>query len=74
MSRFTDTEVVVTEGGDIEIVSSLCDLCAHRDGNETCTAFPGGIPEAILTGDHDHTEPYPGDNGIQYEPIEEQPA
>jgi len=37
----------------------------------TCKAYPNGIPEKILTGEHDHTEPYKGDNGIQFEPIEE---
>ena len=74
MSRFTDTEVVITKGGEIQIVSSLCDLCAHQGNNETCKAFPDGIPEEILSGDHDHHEPYPGDNGIQFKPTEEQPA
>ena len=41
-----------------------------------CSAFPDGIPNIIIAtiwdGDRplpafDHTEPYPGDNGIQYE-------
>ena len=33
-----------------------------------CKAFPQGIPPEIGYGDNDHTEPYPNDNGIQYEP------
>jgi hypothetical protein len=33
----------------------------------TCTAFPKGIPRAIAWGNNDHTKPYPGDHGIQYE-------
>ena len=74
MSRFTDTQIVVTGSGDIQIVSSLCDLCIHLEGDKLCTAFPDGIPEEILSGDHDHHEPYPGDNGIQFKPTEEQPA
>jgi len=36
-----------------------------------CKAFPNDIPGKILTGEHDHTEPYEGDGGIQFEPIEE---
>ena len=36
-----------------------------------CEAFPGGIPEEILTGEHDHKNQYDGDNGIQFEPIED---
>lgn len=32
-----------------------------------CTAFPEGIPYEIAYGDNLHREPFPGDNGIQYE-------
>lgn len=37
-----------------------------------CEAFLKGIPEEILTGEFDHTEPYPNDNGIRFEPIEKE--
>ena len=49
-----------------------CLNCVHfnRDKWGTCDAFPNGIPFAITAGIHDHREPYPGDNGIQFEPID----
>lgn len=33
----------------------------------TCLAFARRIPASILSGDNDHTQPFPGDNGIQFE-------
>jgi len=37
-----------------------------------CDAFPDypGIPNEIGWGDNLHTEPYTGDHGIQFEPLE----
>jgi hypothetical protein len=34
-----------------------------------CDAFPSGIPREILDGENTHHKPYPGDRGIQYEPL-----
>jgi len=43
-------------------------------GNEgvlpVCKAFPNGIPPAIAWGNNKHIKPYPGDQGIRFEPIE----
>ena len=49
----------------------MCFVCNHYKDDYKCAAFPDGIPEEILTGKHDHREPYEGDNGIQFKPIEE---
>lgn len=48
----------------------ICYNCKHYLVLLQCDAFPEGIPEPIVMGEHDHRTPYPGDNGIQFEPIE----
>jgi hypothetical protein len=52
--------------------STQCLMCRHYTMLITCDAYPDGIPEAIVTGEHDHTQPYPGDNGIRWEPASEE--
>lgn len=52
-----------------------CSFCIHYLGedstqNRECNAF-FEIPEHIITGDFDHTEPYPGDHSIQFQLKEE---
>ena len=47
--------------------SNQCIRCEHYRMGHTCDAFPDGIPEAILSGEHDHREPYPGDGGVRFE-------
>ena len=60
-------------------VISSCDTCKHVDPRKDpykCKAFPSGIPPAIFLGYYDHRnrwiEPGSDDNGITYEPREEQ--
>jgi hypothetical protein len=55
--------------GPGETTFSQCIFCAHKsDEGAFCAAFPDGIPKVILTNGFDHRRPYPGDNGIRYEP------
>ena len=54
--------------GAIRFSNSICYKCIHvNEDGQTCKAFSDGIPGEILTGEVRHTEPYDGDNGIQFE-------
>lgn len=51
-----------------------CTSCKHLDRDTirsikstSCKAFPNGIPMEVWDYKHDHTQPYPGDNGILFE-------
>ena len=43
-----------------------CLRCVHYLKENTCKAFPKGIPEEINFGKN-HIKPYEGDNGFQFE-------
>ena len=50
--------------------SGQCIGCKHYTMMSTCEAFPDKIPYKIISGQFIHTEPYPGDHGIMYDPID----
>lgn len=51
----------------------ICLFCKHFYQHQygKCKAFPDGIPYSIVSGQQDHYSAISGDNGIQFEPIEE---
>jgi hypothetical protein len=56
--------------GPLKAFSPQCNTCLHhKRGTATCDAFPERIPDAILMNEFDHHKPYPGDHGIQFEPL-----
>jgi hypothetical protein len=61
---------------DIEIIEEVtafpvCLHCRHQISYSKCKAFPNKIPEDILIQGNQHLEPFTGDHGIQFEPVEE---
>lgn len=51
-------------------IRPVCFDCKHFDvETSTCAAFKN-IPDDILSGVNDHSEPYPGDDGFLFEPKE----
>jgi hypothetical protein len=60
----------------ILLATPICSLCKHfRDvvfPGATYDAYPDGIPPAILSWEHDHRVPFPGDKGILFEPQDEE--
>ena len=50
-------------------LSPVCTFCRHESGFRKCAAFPDEIPLPIWTGANTHEDPYPGDHGIQFEPV-----
>lgn len=55
--------------GELPPFSLVCNMCKNLDHKKVrvCKAFPKGIPAEIWLGLNDHTKPYEGDHGIQFE-------
>jgi hypothetical protein len=55
---------------------SQCFECKHRlpQTRLACKAFPNGVPREIFLSDHNHREPFVGDNGYRFEMTEETKA
>lgn len=47
-------------------LSQQCLQCVRKTDIGKCEAFPDGIPREIMSGEHDHTEPFPNDNGLRF--------
>lgn len=70
------SEIRTLDGEDDQdgpVYSPVCTTCQHfyaKGEPRTCSAFPDRIPAVIWRGDNTHRRPYPGDHGIQYEPLD----
>ena len=53
---------------------SQCVYCKRLRKDWTCKAFPDGIPDEVAASEVDHREPYPGDNGVHFEPTDRESA
>lgn len=66
-----DMSFTLDRGHDIPVYSKICVFCKHLRVTQgrTCAAFPeiNSIPMAIWMGENDHTSPFDGDNGIQFD-------
>ena len=48
----------------------MCNHCKHYRLFAKCDAFPERIPRELIHR-REHDTPYPGDNGIRFEPKDE---
>lgn len=54
--------------GDFRI--SQCAVCRSKQAGAVCSAFPDGIPSAILRNEVSHADEIAGDGGLRLEPVE----
>ena len=63
--------VTIDKGHGVPRYSGTCSHCEHLAGFRRCAAFgQEPIPMEIWDGPDGHTEPYPGDNGLRFQPKE----
>jgi len=48
-----------------------CAMCRHYEKDMKCRAFPDGMPGELFSGETFHDKPFKGDDGIQFEPMDE---
>jgi hypothetical protein len=63
ITKIDDSELL-----EMEVSSGDCFTCINHITKRKCKAFKK-IPLEIWEGKHDHKTPYPGDNGILFEPL-----
>ena len=59
------------------IAMPICLGCRHYDRTAPgpgirCAAFPDGVPDEIFSSEADHREPFDGDRGIRFDPIDDE--
>ena len=67
MGEVTEEFLALQEDFIREVMGEVqCSSCKHYQSRNICAAFPGGIPLEIVSGEHDHRQPFEGDGGLRY--------
>ena len=61
------------------LAAPICLGCKHYDRTAPgpglrCAAFPDGVPNEIYVSAADHRQPFAGDQGIRFEPVDDEDA
>lgn len=59
------------------VVLTQCVYCRHLAPSTLgfgCKAYPGGVPDEIVTNSADHRQPFDGDDGVRFQPRPDVPA